>query len=91
MIVAFRQEQEYVPTIKEVPPMSQKLTKILAKFKNAVMTLGLHGVAGGHVPIMDLGHIDSSVHDENSFKFLHVHKRVLIVKTAEPFRIDALK
>ena len=37
-----RQEPEHVLTIKEVPAMSQKLTKKLAKFKNAVI-IGRHG------------------------------------------------
>ena len=35
-IVALKQEQEHVLTIKEVPPMSQKLTKTVAKSNHAV-------------------------------------------------------
>ena len=42
VIVVSRQEPEHVLTIKEVPPMNQKLTKKLAKFKNAVI-IGRHG------------------------------------------------
>ena len=35
-IMASKQEQEHVLTIKEVPPMSQKLTKKLVILNNAV-------------------------------------------------------
>ena len=35
-IVAFKQEQEHVLTIKEVPTMSQKLSKKLVILNNAV-------------------------------------------------------
>ena len=35
-IMASKQEQEHVLTIKEVPPMSQKLSKKLVIFNNAV-------------------------------------------------------
>ena len=72
-IVALKQEQEHVVTIKEVPPMSQKLTKKLVKFKNAVMILGLHGVLMVHVPIMDGGHTNNSDREADSFKLLRVH------------------
>ena len=39
-----RQEQDHVVTIKAAPVMSQKLRKKIATLKNAVMTLGHHGV-----------------------------------------------
>ena len=39
-----RQEQDHVVTIKAAPVMSQKLRKKVVTFKNAVMTLGHHGV-----------------------------------------------
>ena len=39
-----RQEQDHVLTIKVAPAMIQKPSKKLASFKNAVMTLGHHGV-----------------------------------------------
>ena len=35
-IMVFKQEQEHVLTIKEVPPMIQKLTKTVAKSNHAV-------------------------------------------------------
>ena len=41
-IVASKQEQEHVLTIKEVPPMSQKLTKKLA-LSETVVVIGDHG------------------------------------------------
>ena len=35
-VMVFKQEQEHVLTIKEVPPMIQKLTKTVAKSNHAV-------------------------------------------------------
>ena len=74
-IVVLKQEQEPVLTIKEVPLMSQKLTKKLVKFKNAVMTLGLHGVAMVHVLIMVPDHLNNNDREADSSKFLRVHKK----------------
>ena len=75
-VMVSRQEQEHVLTIKEVSPMSLKLSKKLATFKNAVMTLGLHGVHGIHVPIVGPFHLNDNDHDVNSSKYRRVHKRV---------------
>ena len=74
-IMASKQEQEHVLTIKEVPHMSQKLTKKLVKSKNAVMTLGLLGVVMVHVPIMVLVHINDNALDRSLSKFQRVHKK----------------
>ena len=75
VIMASKQEQEHVLTIKEVPRMSQKLTKKLVKSKNAVMTLGPHGVVMIHVPIVVLVHINDNAHDKSLSKFQRVHKK----------------
>ena len=74
-IVVLKQEHEPVLTIKEVPPMSQKLIKKLVKFKNAVMTLGLHGVLMIHAPIGENGDTKENARDKDMFKFLRVHKK----------------
>ena len=75
VVMASKQEQEHVITIKEVPHMSQKLTKELVKSKNAVMTLGPHGVVMIHVPIVVLVHINDNAHDKSLSKFQRVHKK----------------
>ena len=45
-----RQEQDHVVTIKAAPAMSQKPRKKVVTLKNAVMTLGHHGVRLLHAP-----------------------------------------
>ena len=74
-IAALEPEREHVLSMKQAQAMSRKLTKKLASFKNAVMTLGRHGVHGTHVPITGLFHLNNNVRGENSSKLL-VHKRV---------------
>ena len=51
-VMASKQEQEHVLIMKKAPPMSQKLRKQVALWKNAVMTLGHHGVRLTVAPIM---------------------------------------
>ena len=76
VVMASKQEQDHVLTIKAAPAMSQKPTKKLASFKNAVMTLGQHGLHGTHVRIMGLFHLNDNDRDVNSSKYQRVHKRV---------------
>ena len=75
VVMESRQGQEHVLTIKEVPHMSQKLTKKLVKSKNAVMTLGPHGVVMIFVPIVVLVHINDNALDRSLSKFQRVHKK----------------
>ena len=75
-IVALEPEREHVLTMNQTQAMSQKLSRKLATFKNAVMTLGQHGVHGIHVPIMGPFHLNDGDRDVNSSKYRRVHKRV---------------
>ena len=74
-IAVSRQELEHVLITLQAPTMTRKLAKKLAIFKNAVMTLGLHGVAMIHVPIVERGHINNNARDKGSSKFPRVHKK----------------
>ena len=87
VVMVSRQEQEHALTIKEVQPMSRKLSNKLATFKNAVMTLGQHGVHGIHAPIVVLVHLKKNVRDVNSFKYPRVHKKVNQFNTSIKRRI----
>ena len=69
-----KQEPEHVPMMLQILA-SHSLNKKLVKSKNAVMTLGLHGVTLIHVPIVVLVHINDNARDKGSFKFLRVHKK----------------
>ena len=75
-VMVAKQELEHVLIIPQAQAMSRKLTKKLASFKNAVMTLGQHGLHGTHVRIMGLFHLNNNVRDVNSSKYRRVHKRV---------------
>ena len=75
-VMVAKQELEHVLIILQALPMSRKLSKKLATFKNAVMTLGQHGVHGTHVPIMVLFHLNEDVPDVNSSKYRRVDRRV---------------
>ena len=72
--MASKQEQEHVHMIQETLDRRCLSSKI-ATFKNAVMTLGLHGVAMIHVPIVERGHINNNARDKGSSKFPRVHKK----------------
>ena len=76
VVKAAKQEQESVVTILQAPTMSRKLTKKLATSKNAVMTLGQHGVHGIHAPIVGPFRLNDDAHDKDSSKFPLVHKWV---------------
>ena len=56
-IVVPGQEQDYVLITLQAPTMTQKLTKKLATSKNAVMTLGQHGLHGIHASIVVQVHL----------------------------------
>ena len=72
---ASKQEQEHVHMTQETL-VRRFLSRKVVSFKNAVMTLGLHGVAMIHVPIVEPVHLNNNARDENSFKYQRVHKRV---------------
>ena len=75
-IAVSRQELEHVLITLQAPLISQKLTKKAATYTNAVMTLGQHGVHGIHARIVGPFHSNDNGRDENSSKYLLVHKRV---------------
>ena len=75
-VMVAKQELEHVLIILQALPMSQKPTKKLATSKNAVMTLGQHGVHGTHAPIMVPFHLNEDVPDVNSSKYRRVDRRV---------------
>ena len=75
-IAVSRQELEHVLITLQAPTMTRKLAKKLAIFKNAVMTLGQHGVVMIHAPIVAPFHLNDNAHEVNSSKFPLVHKRV---------------
>ena len=85
-IVVSIQELEHVLTMNQTQAMSQKLSRKLATLKNAVMTLGQHGVTGIHAPIVVPVRIKNNVHGVNLSK-LRVHKKVNRFKPSMKRRI----
>ena len=88
--MASKQEQEHVHMTQETL-VRRFLSRKVASFKNAVMTLGLHGVHGIHVPIVEPVHLNNNARDENSFKFLPVHKKANQLKLNMGRRIVIIK
>ena len=81
-----KQEQEHVHMIQETL-VRRFLNRKVATFKNAVMTLGLHGVATIHVPIVERGHTNDNALDGDSSKSLLVHKKANQFNTNMTLRI----
>ena len=80
VVMESRQEQDHVVTIKAAPVMSQKLRIKIATSKNAVMTLGHHGVRLTVYAPIRVQALSKNLNAERDILKLRVQKKETMLK-----------